>query len=1023
MTGLAKKHRLLDKQFGFDIILIDTHFVKTRRNHMIKTRVRLIAMLMTLLTVFYAFSACKKPDPDIDPDEEDNEMENYYLKIEKGEVTQETLFDYSDQGFRDANAALFAKTENDAVHVSEVVVYDGYDEWEYASICAEGKTSFELKAPLINDWRDYDKLSVAVYSAKATNTTVMLYFSSPNVNNTKMDPYIRFPIVVDFAGWQVLEFDIQGALSNYSPNISNIVKCNYATSGWDLTCSSENVLYFGYMYLLKQGYNVISEVPISDPALYKTVKDQWREYLVGSPDESAVHSDTYNQRVSNISKACKTDWDSFKATYSNGEVGKLWGQDVVFGIRGSEVKINNIYNNLYDMACGYAAVGSDYYHNAELYSDIVKGLEYAYTNYYGPAVWEKGTYGNWWNWDIGIPLKLTKILMLLENELGAEAVKKYLSPFDYLNEYPSMTACNRLWIGNCVLASAFLQNDAKRILISKEMLYEIFDYVTTGDGFYTDGSFVQHEKLSYTGGYGRSMFNELTQIMFILRGSRFEFYQKNADNQYRWAFENFQPVIYDGRFFASTRGREVYRNTSETSAANDIMAALIQMSVYAPDEYKPKLKALVRHHMLATNKDYSSNVPLVLVDYAVALKNNDDVTPRTEYELVKVFGNMDRVAQHGEKYGACVSMSSSRIYKYEAINEENRRGWYQGDGMLYVYTDGYDYNYSYFDFVNPFKLPGTTVSGTDRVQQNISPNLLGSSAFAGGVEQGKYGIAAMELGYAQNKYFVTDLNARKSYFMFDNEIVALGSDIRFRSASNLLANEEKATLIENEENGVYTVVENRIWRSSDVLTVNGNKVSLSAGNTRTETVKTMHFTNMGGYVFTDGTTLTYGKSQNSGQVQTNKTNTFLEATYSHGSAPNGDTYAFIYLPEATAEETVAYADNTDITILTLTDKVHAVRENKLGATGYVFYESGSASGVTAELPCAVMVTDKDGEVRISISDPTHKLTEMKITVELGRNLSVKSADSGVTTLVKDGRAIVTVSCAGNVGNTYSVTLG
>lgn len=994
---------------------------------MVKKRVRLIAMLMALISVLYTFSACRKPNPDIEPDEEENSMDNYHLKIEKAGMTQDTLFDYSKQSFRDANAELFDKTEKEPVHLSEMIAYDGYDEWECASICAKGKTKFEIKAPLISDWRDYDTFSVAVYSAKATNTTVMLYFSSPNVNNTTMDPYIRFPIVVDFAGWQVLEFSIQGALGNYDPDISNIVKCNYATSGWDLTCSPQNELYFGYMYLLKQEYNIVSEVPTNDPALYQTVKDRWREYIVGSPDVNAVRSEPYNQRVKNISKACKTDWDSFKATYSNGEVGKLWGQNVVFGVRGSERKIETIYSNLYDMVIGYATAGSDYYRNPELYSDIVKGLEYGYTNYYGPAVWQKGTYGNWWQWDIGIPLKLTKMLMLLENELGSEAVKKYLSPFDYLNEYPSMTACNRLWIGNCVLASAFLQNDAERILISKEMLYEVFDYVNTGDGFYTDGSFIQHDKLAYTGGYGRSMFGELAQIMFILYGSRFEFYQDNADNQYRWAFENFQPVIYDGKFFASVRGREIYRNTSETAAANDIVSALIQMSVYAPDEYKPKLKALVRHYMIATESDYSSNVPLMLVDYAVALKNNDDVTPRTGYELVKVFGNMDRVAQHGEKYGVCVSMSSKRIYKYEAINEENRRGWYQGDGMLYIYTDGYDYNYSYFDYANPFKMPGTTVGPSDRVEQNVKA-ISGDSAFVGGVEQGKYGIAVMDLDYASNDYFSTDLLARKSYFMFDNEIVAVGSGINYSKASNLRPSEKEAdgkmpVLVENPATSVYTVIENRIWRPSDVLSINGSAISLNAGETRTEKVNTMHFTNMGGYVFENSTSVTYGKAENSGQVQTDKSNTFFEATYSHGTSPTNGSYAFIYLPEATLEETEAYAANKNVTVLASTYKIHVVRENKLGVTGYVFYESGSSNGVTAELPCAVMVTDKDGEVRISISDPTHSLSEMKITVDIGRDLSVKSADNGVNTLVKDGKAIISVSCAGNVGNTYSVTLG
>ncbi len=989
---------------------------------MIKKHIRLIAAVMVICTILSALTACKpknsKPD-----DKEEIDMNNYYLRLQKGAITQDAVFDYSAESFKNANAALFDKTEQDAVYISDTITYDGYDEWEQASICAKGKTHFELKAPLINDWSGYDTLSIAVYSAKSTKTSVMLYFSSPNVADTDMDPYIRFPITVDWTGWKILEFELEAALSNYSPNISNIVKCNYTTSGWDLTCSSENLLYFGYMYLLKQEYEVVSPISTDDPELYKVVKDQWREYLVGDPDENASHSDEYKARVKKVSNACKTDWDSFKATYSNGEVGKLWGENVVFGVRGSEVKINNIYSNLYDMTCGYATVGSDYYHNSELYSDIVKGLEYAYNNYYGPAVWQKGTYGNWWHWDIGIPLQLTKILMILENDLGSAAVKKYLSPFDHLNKYPSMTACNRLWIGNCVLASAFLQNDAERILISKEMLYEIFDYVSTGDGFYDDGSFVQHGKLAYTGGYGRSMFNELTQIMLILRGSRFEFYQENVSNQYRWAFENFQPVIYDGYFFASARGREVFRNTSEKSAGNEIAASLIKMMTYAPDEYKLRIEAIIRHYMIATDNNYSSSVPLMLVDYAVALKNNDAVTPRTGYELVKVFGNMDRVALHGAKYGACMSMSSTRIYKYEAINDENRRGWYQGDGMLYIYTDGYDYNYSYFDFVDPFKLPGTTVSGTARVQQNISVPILGNSAFVGGVEHGKYGIAAMELGYAENKYFRTDLAARKSYFMFDNEIVAVGSGISCSRAENLLANEDGATIVRGDTNGVYTVVENRIWRGSDILTVNGSALSLANGATRTEAVKTMHFTNMGGYVFADDTVITYGKAKNSGQVQTGKSNTFFEATYSHGNTPDDGTYTFIYLPEATATETEAYSNNKDVTILTVTDKVHVVKENKLGVTGYVFFERGSANGVNAETPCMLMITDKDGEVKISVSDPTHLLENIKLTVDLGRSLSVKSADAGVVVSANGNSVTLSVSVEDNVGNTYCAVLG
>ena len=240
------------------------------------------------------------------------------------------------------------------------------------------------------------------------------------------------------------------------------------------------------------------------------------------------------------------------------------------------------------------------------------------------------------------------------------------------------------------------------------------------DGFYTDGSFVQHGNFSYTGGYGLSMLDEVTKLMLIMRGSRFDFIEENVKNQYDWLFNSYATVIYDGNFFASTRGREVDRNTSESSAQRSAVSSMIEMTTYAPAEIKGRLESLIRYYMLATEYNYANDVPLMLIDYAVGLYGNSDVSPREGYELVKVFGNMDRVVQHGPEYGVCLSLSSTRIFKYEAINNENMDGWYQGDGMIYIYTDGYDYNYSFFNYVDPYKLPGTTVSTATRTVENIS---------------------------------------------------------------------------------------------------------------------------------------------------------------------------------------------------------------------------------------------------------------------------------------------------------------
>ena len=936
--------------------------------------IRITSIVLALTMLMPLLAACKKKEPD-----EDEIMdENYYIKLQEKETVADLLIDFSAQSFIIANPELRSRLRSDFVFEDEAY-----------SLQVNGNQAITIKAPLITEWTEYNTLRVSIYSVKATNTTMQLRFSNPSNGSTSMAPYYRFPFTVDWTGWKTFDIELETLSGNYSPNYSDMETISVDVSGWGLTSSAENILYLGNMYLVTTEYEIISEVPLDDPAIYDKVKNQWREYLVGSPETGVSRSAEYTAKVNRISSNCKTRWDAYKSSGRN-----PWGITVTHGTAGEEVKIGTYYEYVRDLAFGYATVGSEYYHNSELLEDIKDALDHGYENFYGQNVIEDGTYGNWWWWDIGVPLILVEILMVLETELGTTAVKQYLEAFDYLDYYPSLTACNKIWIAYCCFASAFLQNDAERILISKLKLNDVFDYVNSSDGFYTDGSFVQHGNFSYTGGYGLSMLDEVTKLMLIMRGSRFDFIEENVKNQYDWLFNSYETVIYDGNFFASTRGREVDRNTSESSAQRSAVSSMIEMTTYAPAEIKGRLESLIRYYMLATEYNYANDVPLMLIDYAVGLYGNSDVSPREGYELVKVFGNMDRVVQHGPEYGVCLSLSSTRIFKYEAINNENMDGWYQGDGMLYIYTDGYDYNYSFFNYVDPYKLPGTTVSTATRTVENISGGLTGSSPFVGGVEAGKYGLAVFELGYAQNNYYNSNITARKSYFLFDNEIVAVGSGIS-----------------ESSGNMIRTIIENRLWRDSDVLTVNGSAVSPLNGTEYDDTVKTMHFTNMGGYVFLEDTDVTY-----------KRTTSFLEIWTDHGVRPQNATYAYIYLPEATSAETESYSQSPDVEILTLNDTVHVVRENKLNVTGYAFYGASGANGVTASAACAVMVSVENGQTTITFSDPSHELTELTLTLELPGAGSVVSADSNVNASVENGTVTINASISGNVGQTYTVII-
>ncbi len=950
--------------------------------------VRLISFLLLIATLIPAISACGKKKDD-DPEEEELGAD-HYIKLVNNELNREALVDFNNTQITNNNPGLNS-------YISTEHVYDGDGFLDEKSLYFEksnGPTT--IKKILVNDWSDFTHITVAIYSEKATNTKFQFRFSTLGTpSSSGVAPYVRTPITVNWTGWKVFEFEIAAISHHYDPDLTRVQSVTIDYSGWDLNFSENNSLYISSIYLTKKEaeLEVPEGVSLTDPAIYKEAKDQWRELLLGNPDKKAKHSKEYKAKVEEISETCKENYDLYKTTGK-----KSFGISVTHGNSGDEAKITTFYDKLLTMALGYGTVGSDYYMDEKLAADIENALYYGYEHFYGINITDAegrgGVYGNWWNWDIGTPMPLCKILLILEDKLSADSISMYLSPFDHLNEYPSMTMANRMWIAYSVIASALLQQDAERILIAKDRLNVIFEYVHTGDGFYEDGSFIQHDKIPYVGGYGTSLLTTLTDVMMALDRTRFAYHEEAAKTQYKWMFENYIPLNYEGKTFSAVRGREVYRYYSDINANDTLLANMVKMSSYAPADVKAELKSVIRYHLMTFQNDYISPIPLCLVDYALKLKDDKSVTP-VNYTGMDVFGGMDRIAQHGEKYGVCVALNSTRTYKYEAMAGENANGWYQTDGAIYIYTDGYSYGPEFYRNLNPYQIPGATATDVARKEDN-NTLITNSSPFAGGVTNGKYGVTVFELGYAPSTHttFTSSIKGNKSYFIFDNEIVAVGSGISDTSGNN-----------------VYTTIENRIWRKDDAFSVNGKETSVNSLSVTT--ANNLHFSNMGGYVFFEPTSVKYNKNTGS--------TSFLELWIEHGKKPVNEKYAYIYLPEASVSETTNYSSNPDVQILTQTDTIHVVKETKLGITGYAFYNKGEANGVKVSDRCAVMVEEKNGEYIISVSDPTHLLVDLEIELDLPVS-QVVSADESASVRFEGGKAVITVSVEGNMGQTYTVTL-
>ena len=195
-------------------------------------------------------------------------------------------------------------------------------------------------------------------------------------------------------------------------------------------------------------------------------------------------------------------------------------------------------------------------------------------------------------------------------------------------------------------------------------------------------------------------------------------------------------------------------------------------------------------------------------------------------------------------------MHSDRIRNYEWLNGENPRGWYTADGMTYLYLHPEDYNFIFWSTVDAHRLPGITVDRDPSRPDGVGCCALMPNSWVGGAAlAGAYGVAGMD--FQQHDYSNMDLRARKSWFMFDDEIVALGAGINSTSGRT-----------------IETVVENRSLNSQgdNDLIVDGTVQPSTPGWTEQLTsVNWFHLADTGGYVFPGGADLNFLREERAGK--------------------------------------------------------------------------------------------------------------------------------------------------------------
>ena len=459
------------------------------------------------------------------------------------------------------------------------------------------------------------------------------------------------------------------------------------------------------------------------------------------------------------------------------------------------VKIKVLYAKLLLLCKGYYIKGTKYYNDESVVKFIEKKIEKFREYFYNLNSIE---HTNWWQWEIGIPFTMNDIFMLMKGKIKDKIIVENLKTSRYFQPDPRYSGNNPVAIhpsgkplrlstgGNRVdtvkisLFRGILLEDEGEIKLALESLPEVWEYneKDRGEGFYRDGSFIQHEAIPYAGGYGEVLLSGIGEILYVISDSEYTSVVKKVDDLYEIILNSFEPFFYNGSFTDMLSGRGIDRaNNSDSVIGHRILNDILVVSSIFEDYKYKKLEDIVLREIVKYGAEKyleEEKSPFLYKKLTDLLEKNRGQEIEKYSNSIKVCNKMARVMKREEKYAFGIAMHSSTIGNYEAMNGENLKGWYTGDGAYYLYDGVNDYK-DYWRDVDYYYIPGTTeikmdMEGVD-AQRNFESSFV-EDKVAYGVSEGENGLVAMEFLNWNEK-----LKSRKSWALIDSKIIIIETDI------------------------------------------------------------------------------------------------------------------------------------------------------------------------------------------------------------------------------------------------------
>jgi chondroitin AC lyase len=585
------------------------------------------------------------------------------------------------------------------------------------------------------------------------------------------------------------------------------------------------------------------------------------------------------------------------------------------------------------LAQAYATPGHTLYKNSKLLETVWRAYDH----------WCEKNYlsYNWWMNEIGVPLRFERVMILLEDSLTKERRQK---GYFFLSKATlSKTGQNLLWQAEIVLTHGLLSENAT---LTRNAIKAIQDEVkiSTNEGIRSDNSFHQHGNLIFSGGYGAGFSHDAARIIGLTQGTFAAFSKEKFDIIANYILDGQMWVSRNDKFDYGVFGREIARKTKTAQLLGDACKMMMDF----PSERQKEFEACY-------NK--------IITKSAGPVAGN------------KHFWHSDMMVHHRKDFYASVRMYSDRTFNNDApSNSEGLLSHHTADGATLIMKDGSEYE-DIFPVWDWRKIPGTTVE-----QKVLKPayyvpgdwdgfahlRYKGSSTFVGGLSDGHIGIAAMD--FKSNKRY-EKLDAKKSWFFFDEGFLALGNSIKCPGCKH-----------------VATTLDQSLLKSKvQIVDAKNNLIDQNIDSADYQNIKAV-LHNKVAFIFPESQKISVSNKRQTGswfRINEQYDNSPVEkdvfsAWINHGAnAVEDSSYSYIVLPNITTEKLLAYRPQDYFTTVN-TPFIQAVYHLRSGVLQAVFYKAGKVTFKDQMLevnsPCLVMIKNNS----LMVADPSQQLNSVKI---------------------------------------------